>query len=535
MVRRGIDLGVCAALVSAATMACGVETGALDEGRGPGAAAATRSVGPGRVTADPRVDEPPTNPFLADSPWPMCHRGPYNQASSPLPGPDGSASLATQYLPTIPTSITLAWGPIYDDGSRPMWGATVANVFKVLDGGGPLETVDTASKEITPASVISGAYTLVDREGIFYVPQGTFIAAYGDRRAGVPTSRIAELRTYHLPADLLGDEDDEAIVGLNLTWDGYLLIVTRYGLVGAISRDFTEARFLQLGEGEVVSNSIASDESGGVYIVTSKKMHRLQWTGRELSLDPATGAWSADYETGGDPQGGRLGAGSGSTPTLMGVGDGDRFVVITDGQDLMHLVLFWRDEIPADWQPIAPGRDRRIAAEVPVTFGDPSATSSVSEQSVVVRGYGAVVVNNDYAFNVVDAIDGPIGNIITILISGLPGNAPYGVEKFEWDPERRALSTAWVNREISCPNGVPAMSAPAGLLYCVGQRGGAWTLEALDWQSGASAFHHPLGSEARFNSFYAAAEVGPWGGIASGTFVGLVNVAPGAERRGGGM
>ena len=116
-----------------------------------------------------------------------------------------------------------------------MWGATVANVFKVLDDGGPLETVDTVFKEITPASVISGAYTLVDREGIFYVPQGTFIAAYGDRRAGVPTSRIAELRTYHLPADLLGDEDDEAIVGLNLTWDGYLLIVTR-----SIRRLFTD-------------------------------------------------------------------------------------------------------------------------------------------------------------------------------------------------------------------------------------------------------------------------------------------------------
>ena len=61
----------------------------------------------------------------------------------------------------------------------------------------------------------------------------------------------------------------------------------------------------------------------------------------------------------------RLGPGSGSTPSLMGTkADDDRFVVITDGQALMHLVLFWRDEVPDDWEPIAPGKDPRIACEI---------------------------------------------------------------------------------------------------------------------------------------------------------------------------
>ena len=79
----------------------------------------------------------------------------------------------------------------------------------------------------------------------------------------------------------------------------------------------------------------------------------------------------------------------------MGTDPGDdRFVVITDGQRLMNLVLMWRDEIPVDWRPDRPGKDRRIACEVPVRFGDPNATESLDEQSVLVRGYASILVNN---------------------------------------------------------------------------------------------------------------------------------------------
>ena len=174
-------------------------------------------------------------------------------------------------------------------------------------------------------------------------------------------------------------------------------------------------------------------------------MVRVAWTGSALSLDEADGAWSAEYETGSEePVAGRLGPGSGSTPTLMGTGDQDRFVVITDGQPLMHLVLMWRDEIPEDWEPIAPGKDRRIAAEVPVQFGDQTATTSVSEQSVLVRGYGAMVVNNDYGLEVPETWPTVLDRLF-ILLTGVPGVAPHGVEKFTWDPQTR---TALSNEEV---------------------------------------------------------------------------------------
>ncbi len=74
-----------------------------------------------------------------------------------------------------------------------------------------------------------------------------------------------------------------------------------------------------------------------------------------VNHDPESGdlepAWSAPYNAGSEVSEIRLGEGSGSTPTLMGTGRGqDKFVVITDGQDLMHLDLFWRNGVPNDWK-----------------------------------------------------------------------------------------------------------------------------------------------------------------------------------------
>lgn len=250
------------------------------------------------------------------------------------------------------------------------------------------------------------------------------------------------LESFQLPSSALVSDQD-IIRGLNLLYDGFLVFTTSLGVVGVIRRDFTGLQVIRLrsddDQQEIISNSHAVDEDGGIYVVSSKKMYRLQWNGSTLSIQ-----WSAEYDVGPDDPGtGRLGAGSGSTPTLMGTGSQqDKFVVITDGQELMHLVLFWKDEIPVDWEPIAPGKDRRIAAEVPVTFGDANATTSLSEQSVLVRGYGAVVVNNDYGITLPRWLPEVLAQLF-ILWTGKKKFAPYGVEKFEWNPTSRTLDRAF--------------------------------------------------------------------------------------------
>jgi len=465
--------------------------------------------------------EPPVNPFLADSPWPMSHRNPYCQASSPYPGPAGTMyKKFGDYLPGMPGLITMAVSGRYADGSRVIWGNNVTHVFKISVEGSIISFIDTRLKDSEGSAGLveratSGAYTLLDRDNIFYVPDFTRIVAYGDAAAGDSLSEVEKKRQYDIPGEHL--RGDDRIVGLVITWDGMLAWATNTGTVAVLSRNFDRAFYLHLGDGEEISNSIACDEKGGIYVVTSKKMYRVQWTGSELTIDESKGGWNANYETGEGQSGIRLGAGSGSTPTLMGTGRNDSFVVITDGQDLMHLVLFWRDRIPGNWRQLPGTKDRRIAAQVPVTFGNADADISLSEQSVCVRGYGALVVNNLMKVD----LGSPMLNI---LASGIPGIAPRGAEKFQWDPAAGRLKSVWANREICLPNGIPAMSAATGLIYDVGYRFPFWTMEALDWETGEEVFHGVLGPTAIFNSGYAATEIGPDGYLFSGTVLGMVRV-----------
>ena len=123
---------------------------------------------------------------------------------------------------------------------------------------------------------------------------------------------------------------------------------------------------------------------------------RIAWTGSRLSTDEKDGAWSSPYDTGREPPSVKFGVGTGSTPTLMGFGDDpDKLVVITDGSDRMKLVAFWREQIPADFKQQPGTRSRRIAGQVQITCGlSPQPEFIQSEQSVVVHGYGAFVVNN---------------------------------------------------------------------------------------------------------------------------------------------
>lgn len=198
----------------------------------------------------------------------------------------------------------------------------------------------------------------------------------------------------------------------------------------------------------------------------------------------------------------------------------DRFVVLTDGQDRMHLVLMWRDEIPEDWQPVRPGADRRIACEVPVRFGK-GEEPSLSEQSVLVRGNSAVVVNNLQGLDpVLSKLPGQL-SMYTQLLSGIPGNAPTGLERIAWDPATRTCGVVWSNPDVAIPNGIPTMSVATGMIYGIGARNGVWTLEGINWATGAVELTVPTSALPMSNSTYAATTIGPDGTVWTGTFGGL--------------
>ncbi len=466
-------------------------------------------------------NEPPVNPYLADSPWPMSHRNSYNQASSPLRGIEPTDSVAVSWKAAWP-SITLAYSAPYEETNESVvWGSTFKSIYKMDLSEKWINKLDTQSFEDSPADGISGSYTLVDVDGKLFSPRDLTISRFGDSAQGETESNINTEDTFTIPAEYVSQEG-EHIIGMNMTFDGHIAVATSAGLLVVVSRDFSAYKALSMGPDQELSNSIAVDEEGGIYVLTNKQIHRVQWDGNELEL-----LWSTSYESGPEtPLPGRLGTGSGSTPTLMGKQGEDKFVVFTDGSELMNLVLVWRDEIPADWEAISEGKDRRIAAEFPITFGVEGATRSISEQSVLVRGHSAMVVDNQYSVDTSDWLNGgDNAGMLTVLFSNLAFNAPFGVEKFSWNNETRQVESDWSNQE-SCPNGIPTMSEASNIAYCWGQRDAKWTLLGFDWDTGETVVDVPMGYGVHFNSTYAATEIGADRQVISGTALGVVRLAP---------
>jgi len=474
-------------------------------------------------------NEPPTNDFLAESPWPMTHRTPYAQASSPYLGPSSISDFAPRIAKSAPpVSVTLSISSRYKSGKHGVWGYATGEIF-IIDNStwqvaSRLRVIPKSTKD--ERSSLSGAYHLVDKENNFYVPYGLTIGRFADPTESFKVEKKAE---FSVP----NGKTNEMIVGFNLAFDGHIVFVTNQGRLGYLSRDFKNYSevFIENHKADI-SNSISIDENGGVFVLTARAIHKIQITPNTS----VTHQWEIPYTSSEQPTDGRLGSGSGTTPSLMGFGKGnDKFVVFANGQNLMNLILVWRDELPSNWKAIG-NNHPRIAAIEPITFiplekrvnMNLKGLTSVTEQSILIRGYDAVVVSNKYGkpnsvmSKVVQVISDSMGRKLSlggrvVALSNHKAVSPKGIEKFTWSSADKKLSSTWANDKISCPNGIPSMSEPAGMMYCVGAdidgpsnffMGTSWTFEGINWLTGKRVFSYKTGSKFTFNSFYAGTEIG---------------------------
>jgi hypothetical protein len=157
-------------------------------------------------------------------------------------------------------------------------------------------------------------------------------------------------------------------------------------------------------------------------------------------------------------------------------------------------------------------------------MGDSQLEEIQSEQSVVVAGYGALVVNN-MARNAPWYLPSQAKTLLISFLGSSPRYQPFGVQKFEWDPEARSLRDAWVNRDVSSPSCVPVVSYPSDRVYLIGARDDQWTLEALEWSDGRSAFHSVIGGQ-RYNPLFSGTEIDEAGRVHYGTPWGRVRINP---------
>ncbi|MCB2062536.1 MAG: hypothetical protein KDE25_03580 [Novosphingobium sp.] len=504
----------------------------------------------------------PPNPYLAPSANPVAHRNSAQQDSSLVRGPEGpSREVAEDELDwffTGPGHYGAFTGITTQDGRRIDWtsgrdaiikydgighkllaaypigkgpfytpqsaDAAIAAVFSAPPEARPMEALKLAA-QIQRGLV--GIYSLVDRDGNFVVGGAKGVTIYGNAEAGNPDSPIKVIRTWQAPP-VAGD-----LVGINMTYDGWLVFVSEGGDVLVVSRDFTKYHSVRLRHAENaeayaehvkknsspgytwVRNNYPVDKDGGIYVVSAGYVHKVVWTGEKLSLDPKDGAWCEPYPD-------SSGNGTGATPALMGFGPNeDHLLTFTDGDRVMNVVAYWRDGIPKDWKQIPGSPSRRMAGMARADMGNPNATDVQTEQATIVSGYGALVVNNAPA--TVPAGFPPVGKRVLVgLLGADPRFTPHGLQKFEWDPARRELKLAWTSK-VASPNVVPFISAASNMVYTMGVRDGQWTLEGINWSTGESSFHRVLPGE-KYNGFYSGLIQTDEGDIIFGTPFGRARI-----------
>ncbi|MFA5630972.1 MAG: hypothetical protein WC997_05640 [Porticoccaceae bacterium] len=495
------------------------------------------------------ADSPPLNIYLADSPYPMPHVDSSASGFSRFPGPDlgDSYQLTDHNVIFKPVGFgngySFLYSDKYSDGRRAIYGGGSDRVFK-LDAD-TLETISSYSlregyfssdREVSnffntadiliqagikdsskqmhffdhvyrthiPALRLgSGAvYKFLTKNNELFIAVkdsssgSIYIKVFGDKEFDDFESPLVLKRSVALPID---KSNNPLPMAMSLTYDGNIVVVTNDGQIFVLNQDLEKYDSLVLPEakalspdaewmGGVVRNTISLDDKGGIYIVSSDFLHRVQWTGKNLTLDPRYGAWSVPYEAGEN--------GSGTTPTPIGWGEGnDLLVVMADGVNGVN--VYWRDEIPDDWQGI-PNHPRRLAGTIPLTFGYDTSDRLRIEASPVAYGYGFFWPND--APKVEPQWQGSYDRQMFANYTALhfPQYPVHGGVKYHWNSIKRELEVAWTTH-LSL---APTICTPniKKFLYCIGRRDGQYSVEVLDWGSGESVRYYLLGESLRFNA-----------------------------------
>lgn len=483
---------------------------------------------------------PARNPYLAADKFAVTHLDPAQTDSFPYSVPRGTFHIDPAQMPRVPggpvnimtfasTSPNYMWvsstaGPRYvdisDGGFKEVASMDVPGVAPItteqLDQLLGKQFADTWQIQEAIAQdwggadwqrIANGIYGLVDKDNhVYFVTQNAELFVFGLKNKDKPEEGI-EIVAQRDFKPMLGTTMTtlgipETIVGVDMTYDGHLLVLGSRTLY-ALNRDLSgDPQELRISDDETVSNSMAVD-ADGVYFASDKVMRKVIWKDGKLSTNESDGAWSSPYDFGQQPPAVKFGIGTGSTPTLMGYGkDSDELVVITDGANQMHLVAFWRNKIPEGFAQKPDTKSTRIADQIKVTAGlpDPLPEFLQSEQSVVVNGYGAFVVQNIGA-------GGSPDRLVDVLANGPVDAPPHGMQRFEWDPKADKWNSAWTRGDVVSTSMVPAVSSSAGIVFVNGYSAAdGWEVTGLDWKTGETVHRTIFGKTNYGNGAYAIVE-----------------------------
>ncbi len=161
----------------------------------------------------------------------------------------------------------------------------------------------------------SGAHAIIDKDGYHYAAYDRYhlVKSFDNNDIDAPLLPVKSANIVEQLPDEVAD-GVEKILGLTMTYDGHLVAAAN-GVVMIADRELNLKDFVAF-PGEHVENSVAVDASNGIYVVTSKAMHKLNWNGETLAHGDQPGAWTSAYDVMAEGEAQAMGAaphGSGTT------------------------------------------------------------------------------------------------------------------------------------------------------------------------------------------------------------------------------
>ena len=255
---------------------------------------------------------------------------------------------------------------------------------------------------------------------------------------------------------------------------------------------------------EHIVNSLATDNEGGIYIVSDYAMYRFDADGSNAPVV----TWRATYDRclGGScttPKPGQASIGSGTTPTLVS----DQFVAIADGATPMKVVVFRREKT-------LPTGAKRLHCTAEAL---PGVANTATENSLVANGPDLYVENN---YGYVD-VNSTKGDLTTEPGIGRVTMKSNGV-----------CSSETINKTYGAPSVVAKLSKANNLLYSYVKKGGdkpGWSFVGFDLRQGTATYGSPvidwfIGTGDKYNNNFAPVTIGPSGKTYVGLNTGIVLV-----------
>jgi hypothetical protein len=482
---RRLGQGIVALALAAACVAATSAGAAVPIPEGPDAATLPAFIGSPAKPHPIEGTTVPQNPFMAPDGRSNLHDDAYMTDSYAQSGPLGHAMTRSSTFLVRECASTA-----FDAQAR------LVTVCVGLDGPQlqliDPHTLDTLAVFPLPPRIPTGGSPFTDFSG------GGYFYLDNHDRAVIPTTTghiwivredgngfVLE-RDYDVTSAVpLGDKIESALPD----WSGRIWFVSAKGVVGYVDPNGGAVRAIDTGE--PIGNSFATDETGGVYVVTDAALYRfVVGPGGE-----PVSSWRSTYPNDGTSKPGQTEIGSGTTPTITGP-----YVAITDNADPIDIVVY-----------------RRSGGGLVCTQPVFQKGQSDTDQSLVAAG-NSLIAENNYGYS------GPAA-------TENGGSTAPGIERVDVAADGSGCHTVWHSDERA-PSVVPKVSLGAGLVYTYTKEPrsdgkDAWYFTALDFRSGRTVYKRLAGEGLGFNNNYAPVTLGPDGTAYVGVLGGLVELRDG--------